>query len=144
MGLAAVFSGEDILLFNRKKKNKLMSAKGGVAASSYLLQEGIPTIDKYSGFPVEPVIYAVGTHDVGGFFRVHESKNELESLNAPGMSFSCLCLHKLDEPHESYFLDCQEKEHVVNVSRFLCRLAALASARELELVTKMQGGKGNS
>lgn len=131
MGLASFFSGEEILNLNSRQKNKLLSSKGKAPINSYLIQEGIPTIDTYSGYPIEPVIYAVGGKDIGGFFRIHESKNAFESLNAPGMTFSCLCLHKLTEPHEDFFLDCRQKESVVNLSRFLARMAALAAAKEV-------------
>lgn len=132
LGILPVFSGEEVLTLNRRKKNKLLASKGGQVITEYLIQEGIPTADSYSGYPVEPVIYAVGAKDIGGFFRIHESKNELESLNAPGMTFSCLCLHKLNEPHEAMFLDCKSTEEVVSLSRFLARLASLALAKELE------------
>lgn len=130
MGLITVFSGDEILNLNRRKMNKLSSTKGGAVTTDYLIQEGVPTVDFYSGYPIEPVIYVVGRRDVGGFFRIHPEKSGLESLNAPGMDFYCLCLHKLDEPHESYFLDCTQKEQVVSLSRFLARLDALAVAIE--------------
>lgn len=132
LGLLPVFSGEDILRLNRKQRNKLLSLRGGIKGHEYLIQEGIPTADFYSEHPIEPVIYVVGREPVGGFFRIHESKNQLESLNAPGMTFSCLCLHKLDEPHEEFFLRCHEKESVVLLSQFLTRLAALAASMELK------------
>lgn len=131
LGLLPVFSGDDVLKLNRKQQNKLTSAKHNKDITTYLIQEGVPTQDFYSGYPLEPVIYAVGFEDIGGFFRIHESKNQWESLNAPGMSFSCLCLHKLDQPHEQYFVDCCEKESVVSVSRFLTRIACIAAAMEL-------------
>lgn len=131
MGLTSVFSGDEILGMGRRRKNKLLSSKRKIPVDSFLIQEGIPTVDFYSGYPIEPVIYVVGKKPVGGFFRVHESKNQLESLNAPGMSFSCLCMHKLDEPHETRFIDCQEKESVVEVSMLLAQLAALAASQEV-------------
>ena len=130
MGLITVFSGDEILHLNRRKLNKLAATKGGASSTDYLIQEGIPTVDFYSGFPIEPVIYVVGRKDVGGFFRIHPEKSGLESLNAPGMDFYCLCLHKLAEPHESYFLDCAQKEEVLTLSRFLARLDSLAVAIE--------------
>ncbi|MBI4410940.1 MAG: glutamate--cysteine ligase [Deltaproteobacteria bacterium] len=130
LGILILYSGEEILTLNRRQKNKLLSSKGTTPTDSFLIQEGIPTIDAYSGYPIEPVIYVVGKTDVGGFFRFHETKNEYENLNSPGMAFSCLCLHKLTEPHEEYFLDCRQKESVVALSRFLARVAALAAAQE--------------
>lgn len=130
MGVVSVSSGDEVLALNRKKRKKLGSLKGKLESDSFLIQEGIPTIDQYSGFPIEPVIYAVGKNPVGGFFRIHETKNMYESLNAPGMSFSCLCLHKLDEPHEKMFINCCEKDSVVKLSNFLTRIACLAAASE--------------
>ncbi len=132
MGISTVEEGAEVLSLNRRHRNKLLSAKGGASVTSFLIQEGIPTADFYSEHPIEPVIYVVGKKDIGGFFRIHESRNQFESLNAPGMSFSCLCLHKLTEPHEEIFLDCRKKEEVVIVSRFLARLSSLATAREYQ------------
>lgn len=135
LGLLPVFSGDEILSLNRRKRNRLLSSKEGNQTADFFIQEGIPTVDFYSGYPIEPVIYGVGKRIIGGFFRIHESKNEMESLNAPGMTFSCLCLHKLDEPHEEYFLDCKEKEEVVQLSQLLARLAALALSEEQVMST---------
>lgn len=130
LGVTSVFSGEDVLNLNRKKRFKLFAAKEGVQNMNFIIQEGIPTHDAYSEFPIEPVIYGVGKTAVGGFFRIHETKTAYESLNSPGMSFSCLCLHKLDEPHEAPFICCDSKEDVILGSRFLARLASLAAACE--------------
>ena len=130
LGVTSVFSAEEVLNLNRKKRQKLFAAKNGGQNRDFIIQEGIPTHDSYSEFPIEPVIYGVGKVPVGGFFRIHETKTAYESLNSPGMSFSCLCLHKLDEPHEAPFICCQSKEDVVLGSRFLARLASLAAALE--------------
>lgn len=130
MGLMTLTSAEDVLSLSRRKRNKLLSAKSSEKPTEFILQEGIPTADFYSGYPIEPVIYAVGKDPIGGFFRLHESKDAFESLNSPGMSFSCLCLHKLNQPHEEYFIDCKQKERVVRMAYFLTRLASLAAARE--------------
>ena len=131
LGLTWVNSGEEVLQLNRKKRNKLFATKAGNQSEQFIVQEGIPSYDSYSGFPIEPVIYGVGKEAIGGFFRIHEKKGPYESLNSPGMSFSCLCLHKLDEPHESDFINCKSKEELVIGSRFLAKLAALAAAKEV-------------
>lgn len=130
LGMVNVMSGEELLALNRKKRSKLFSAKSGTQTEQFLLQEGIPTADTYSNFPIEPVMYGIGKHAVGGFFRIHEGKNQYESLNAPGALFSCLCLHKLDEPHESDFINCKTKADLVKGSYLLARFAALAAAME--------------
>lgn len=130
MGLMAIQDPEEVLQLNRRNRNKLLSAKGGNITSSFLIQEGIPTADFYSGYPIEPVIYMVGLEPVGGFFRMNPHRDSQSSLNARGMIFSCLCLHKIDEPHEESFLNCEEKEALVQISRVLARIDALAAAQE--------------
>lgn len=136
MGIMTVTSGAELMELNRRQKNKLLSSKGGSTIESFLIQEGVPTRDQYSGYPIEPVIYCIGKKDVGGFFRLHETKNEFESLNAPGMSFSCLCLHKLDEPHEEQFLDCQQKKGLADMAGLLARLSLIAIAMEAKQTEK--------
>jgi glutamate--cysteine ligase len=136
LGIVTVSSAEEISAMNRKKRGKLFSTKAGNQTNRFLVQEGLPTVDTYSGFPLEPVIYGVGRLPVGGFFRLHEGKDPFESLNAPGMSFSCLCLHKLDEPHEEYFLNCKDKQRLVCGAKFVTRFAALAAALEANKLEK--------
>lgn len=130
LGVLPIRNGEELLQLNRKQREKLFAKKGSNQINRFFLQEGVVTADTYSGFPVEPVIYGVGAQAVGGFFRFHSEKDAFESLNAPGMDFSCLCLHKLSEPHEIFFMQCDEKENLVTAAKFLVRFAALAAARE--------------
>jgi glutamate--cysteine ligase len=132
LGVISVNSVDELLKLNRKQRQKLFSGKAGLRPQSFLIQEGIPTADTYSDFPIEPVIYGIGKKAVAGFFRIHEGKNRFESLNSPGMSFSCLCLHKLDELHEAAFINCCEKERLVSVSKAISRFAALAAAKEAQ------------
>ncbi|HCU23741.1 MAG TPA: glutamate--cysteine ligase [Deltaproteobacteria bacterium] len=135
MGLVEVMQPEEILTMNRRTRNKLLSAKGGTKNgnrhSNFLVQEGIPTADFYSGFPIEPVIYMVGFQVVGGFFRMNAERDAFSSLNTRGMAFACLCLHKIDEPHEGDFLRCAEKQNLVSLASVMARLAALAAAQEM-------------
>jgi len=132
MGVSDISQPEEVLQMNRRLRNKMLSAKGGQKVNSFLIQEGIPTGDFYSGIPIEPVIYMVGHQVVGGFFRMNSERDAMSSLNARGMEFSCLCLHKLDEPHEVNFLNCAEKENLVRLSTVMARLAALASSLEMK------------
>ncbi len=132
MGLMEVMQSNDILTMNRRERNKLLSAKGGGKSDSFLIQEGIPTADFYSSYPIEPVIYMVGFQVVGGFFRMNGERDAYASLNARGMEFACLCLHKLDEPHEGVFLNCAEKSHLVSMATVMARIAALAAALEMK------------
>ena len=120
LGVTHIDSGASLLAMNRRTRNKLESSKGGRRVSEYLLQEGIPTADFYLGKPLEPIVYLVGGYPIGTFFRIHVEKNEMESLNTPGMSFACLCLHKVEEQDELY-----------TVASFLGRVASLAAVCEL-------------
>ncbi len=121
LGITHIDSGRRFIEMNRKTRNKLESAKGGYKVSEYLLQEGLPTADFHKGRPIEPVVYLVGGEAVGTFFRVHDQKNELENLNTPGMSFTCLCSHKVES-----------LDHLFLVTAFLGRVASLAAALELK------------
>lgn len=136
MGLIDIYHPDEIRRMNRKTRNKLLSSKGGIKTNSFLIQEGIPTADHYSGLPIEPVIYMIGFKAVGGFFRMNAEKDTYTSLNARGMIFSCLCLHKIDEPHEEYFLNCAEKKNLVTLSKTMAQLAAITAAREYQLLVK--------
>ncbi len=136
LGITHVESGHEIMEINRRTRNKLESSKGGLVVNSYLLQEGIPTADFYNGKPIEPVVYLVGGKPIGTFFRIHDSKNEMENLNSPGMSFACLCLHKLDASQKKYHLTCGDKEQLLTVSSFLGQIATLAASTELKKILK--------
>ncbi len=130
MGMAYFISGQELLNMSRRMRSKLSASKGGNTVDRYLIQEGIVTADFYSGYPIEPVIYMAGSQEIGGFFRINEEKDEWSSLNTKGMAFSCLCLHKMDEPHEGPFLNCVEKANLVKMSFKIAKIAALAAARE--------------
>ncbi len=137
MGVTHIDSGDAFLKLNRKTKNKLESSKGGSKVSEYLLQEGIPTADLYRGKPIEPVVYLVGGENVGTFFRIHEEKNELENLNAPGMAFACLCFHKVKPSAngKTYQLSYENRDQLFTVACLLGRIASLASVLELKAAT---------
>lgn len=136
MGMAYFTNGQEILELSRRTRSKLSSAKGGGNIDRYMIQEGIVTADFYSGYPIEPVIYMAGSQEIGGFFRLNEEKDEWSSLNTKGMAFSCLCLHKMNEPHEGPFLNCVEKANLVKMSFKIAKIAALAAAREASVSTE--------
>lgn len=126
LGMTHIDSGASLLAMNRRTRNKLESSKGGRRVSEYLLQEGVPTADFYLSKPLEPVVYLVGGEPIGTFFRIHGEKNEMESLNTPGMSFACLCLHKVEE-----------RDDLFTIASLLGRVASLAAACELEATKPM-------
>ena len=107
--------------------------KGGAPVTKAIIQEGVysfETIAKTKAV-AEPVVYLIGRHVVGGFYRVHENRGPNENLNAPGMNFQPLAFK---EPCQAPSNGDEEATHHVN--RFytygvVSRLAFLAAAREL-------------
>ena len=84
MGIIQVKSIDDIITINRKQRTKMTKTKGGNTLNSVILQEGIYSNEKLStpNEVVEPVIYSFGSNLVGGFYRVHQDKNNSENLNS--------------------------------------------------------------
>ena len=93
----------------------MTASKGKQSITKVILQEGIYTTEKWNAGIAEPVIYMIGEHVVGGFYRVHADKGATDNLNAPGMFFE-----QLDSVEYPRF-------YVYSV---IARLAALAAARE--------------
>lgn len=96
MGVTQVTSGDDVLSWNNKMRQKMRRGKGGAKITELILQEGIPSsITDDEGLTAEPVIYLVGHQLVGGFLRTHSLKSERDNLNAPGAVFKRLCITDL-------------------------------------------------
>lgn len=129
MGVVMVQSGEELLNLNRKQRNKMTQSKGNKKIERVILQEGVPTWESWQtdDAVAEPVIYMIGHHVIGGFYRVHTGRGPNENLNAPGMHFEPLAFAKpCNYPQAD---DCQNRFYVYGV---IARLAALAAARELD------------
>lgn len=128
MGIMMVHSGSELLTLNRKQRNKMTKGKGNRAIEKVILQEGVPTLECWQEKEAvaEPVVYMIGEHVIGGFYRVHTKKGPYENLNAPGMHFEPLAFAKpCNYPKAN---DCQNRFYIYGV---IARLAALAAAREL-------------
>jgi glutamate--cysteine ligase len=113
MAVMMVQSLDDLKSLNRKQKNKMSIGKGKQAISKMILQEGIPTIEKWGSAVSESVIYNIGQTTVGGFNRVHPNKSALDNLNSPGMHFSPM--------HDISYID-----------TVISRLAQLAARLEIQ------------
>jgi glutamate--cysteine ligase len=83
----------------------------------------------------EPVVYLIGRHVVGGFYRVHAQKRKDENLNAPGMHFEPLAFvktcHRPTQP--SLTDECENRFYAYGV---IARLALVAAAREQAEIIK--------
>lgn len=129
MAVMTIKDPEEIRSLNKKQRSKMTSSKGGQAVTSVIVQEGVytyETIGKEKAV-AEPVVYMIGRHVVGGFYRVHQARGKDENLNAPGMNFEPLAFAEVGS--------CPGKTQEDN--RFysygvIARLAALAAAREIK------------
>ncbi|MCX7125245.1 MAG: glutamate--cysteine ligase, partial [Gammaproteobacteria bacterium] len=135
MAVMMIKDAKELLQLNRKQRNKMGSLKGGSAVTKVILQEGVYTFETVGdeNSVAEPVVYHIGRHVVGGFYRVHKDRGVDENLNAPGMDFQPLAFAK-----NCHVPPCGKHNinKVEDVNRFYAygvvgRLAMVAAAREL-------------
>ncbi len=137
MSVMSVHHPEELLHLNRKQRSNMSSRKGSQKVTQVLVQEGVYSIERVNNQAVaEPVVYLLGQFVVGGFYRVHQSRLENQSLNTPGMYFTPMTLNpnQLEPYHLPKTQTMMNRFYVYGV---VARLAALAAAREVML----SGGK---
>lgn len=131
MGIMSVKSADEVRGLNRKKRNKMSVIKEGQQVSEVILQEGVYTFESINNAVAEPVVYMMDHFVIGGFYRVHTSRDADENLNAPGAHFVPLAFEK-----PCTLPDCAGAPDTVP-NRFyaygvIARLALLAAAIEIE------------
>ncbi|MEJ2106532.1 MAG: glutamate--cysteine ligase [Acidiferrobacteraceae bacterium] len=132
MGIMMVRSVDEVRQLSRKQRTKMARIKEGQSVSEVIIQEGVYSFETWAqtNAVAEPVVYMIGHHVVGGFYRVHTDRGPNENLNAPGMHFEPLAFEEpctTPDPNRS---------PDANPNRFyaygvISRLALLAAAREL-------------
>lgn len=129
MAVMMIQEPEDLLTLNRKERTRMASIKGGREVTQVIIQEGVHTFETWgeTQSSAEPVIYMIGKHVVGGFYRVHAGKGVDENLNAPGMNFEPLAFAKSCNNPEDEIESCANRFYAYGV---IARLALLAAARE--------------
>lgn len=130
MAVMTVENTDMLLSLNRKQRTRMSAGKGGVAVNKVILQEGVYTFETAGdeGAVAEPVVYMMGRHVIGGFYRAHKGRGTNENLNTPGMDFLPIPFQTgcntprvcQDGPNDRFYL-----------YGVIARLAALAAAREL-------------
>ncbi len=131
MGIMTVKSAEEVRGLNRKKRNKMSVIKEGQQVTEVIIQEGVYTFESINNAVAEPVVYMMDHFVIGGFYRVHTSRDADENLNAPGAHFVPLAFEK-----PCTLPDCTGAPDTIP-NRFyaygvVARLALLAAAIELE------------
>jgi glutamate--cysteine ligase len=130
MGIMTVKDPSEVRGLNRKQRNKMAVVKEGLEVHEVLVQEGVYSFENVNDAVAEPVVYMIDHFVVGGFYRVHSSRGQDQSLNAPGMQFVPLAFEKpcyspdLDDP------DCPPNRFYAY--GVIARLALVAAALELE------------
>ena len=130
MGIMTVRDPSEVVGLNRKQRNKMAVVKEGLAVSSVIIQEGVPTFESIHDAIAEPVVYMIDRFVVGGFYRVHTERGKDENLNAPGarfvpLAFEAPCIPDLAEP-----AGCPPNRFYAY--GVVARLAQLAAAIEVE------------
>jgi glutamate--cysteine ligase len=131
MGVMMVNSPEEIKNLNRKERTKMSVGKGKQKITNVIIQEGVYTFESVGSnhAVAEPVVYMIGQHVVGGFYRVHTQKGPTENLNAPGMHFEPLAfVCPCNAPEFNQQTNCETNRFYAY--GVIARLAALAAAME--------------
>lgn len=130
MSVMMVRSGQELLQLNRKQRTAMAATKGSQRLKRVIIQEGIYTFESMpNGAVAEPVVYLIGEHVIGGFYRVHQSRGVDENLNAPGMHFEPLAfVTDCSHPCSQNATELPNRFYVYGV---MARLAALAAAHEV-------------
>lgn len=130
MGVMVIKDAQELVGLNRKQRTKMNASKGGHTVTAAIIQEGVYSFETWGDQQAvaEPVVYMIGRHVIGGFYRVHQGRGADENLNAPGMNFEPLafansCQHSNDDNPNRFY-----------TYGVIARLAALAAAREMQAV----------
>ena len=87
MGVMMLNNVEEVENLNKAGRNKLDSIKAGVKNTSFVIQEGVPSLINIDNNPAELVSYGFNLKPCDFFYRYHPDKDSNNSLNAPGARF---------------------------------------------------------
>lgn len=125
MAVWQVHSGQEILQINKKDRNKMNMLKGSILNTQVMIQEGVPTIDTIDNKIAEPLIYLINGQIAANLFRVNDSRNQKNSLNAANASF-----YDLQDLENNQIEIGLSKDKITKIYQLIAQLAALASAIE--------------
>ena len=130
-GVMTVHDACEVAALTKRERVKMNDAKDGLEVHDVIVQEGVHTFERVENAVAEPVVYMIDRYVVGGFYRVHDSRDRDQNLNAPGMHFVLLGFEHTSLP------DAHAKPGVAVPNRFymygvVARLGLLAASVELE------------
>lgn len=126
-------SGQEVLNIKHKERIKMRRGKGGAPVTSVIIQEGVPTRDRFGECYVEPVIYMIGGEVVGGFLRENCRVSPKDNFNTLGMTFTRPCLHGLEEDEATR--RCKrlaQPDYFPMIYDVISRIASLAAGYEIK------------
>lgn len=135
MAIHHIEKPEEIMDMNRRTRNKLSIGKGKRPVTDVIIQEGVPTIERFKGLTGEPVIYLVGNRAAGGFFRLNAEEDRKGNLNKGEMKFTKLCFHEMFG-YENNFPDC-DLECLEDLYFKIAEIASIASGMEMLEIEKL-------
>lgn len=137
MAVMSIQDPEELRHLNRKQRTRMSARKNSQEVNKVIIQEGVHTFETWgeNKATAEPVVYMIGQHVVGGFYRVHSERQITENLNAPGMQFEPLAF---ENPCNNPDYQCKQE---CDANRFyaygiIARLAALAAALEIQALNE--------
>ncbi|CAH2802843.1 MAG: Glutamate--cysteine ligase (EC, divergent, of Alpha- and Beta-proteobacteria type [uncultured Caballeronia sp.] len=130
-GVMTVHDASEVAALTKRERAKMNDAKEGLQVHDVIVQEGVHTFERVENAVAEPVVYMIDRYVVGGFYRVHESRECDQNLNTPGMQFVPLGFEHTALP------DTHAKPGAAPPNRFymygvVARLGLLAASVELE------------
>jgi glutamate--cysteine ligase len=130
MAVMMIKDVKELEALNRKQRTRMSTLKGGAPVTRAIIQEGVYSFETVEPEEAvaEPVVYMIGRHVAGGFYRVHEGRRPDENLNAPGMNFKPLAFVEPCQRRSADSKECVNRFYLYGV---VSRLAALAAAREM-------------
>lgn len=133
MAVMMIDSPEQLLSLNRKQRSKMSRSKGGAEVSKVIIQEGVHSFETLGqeDAVAEPVLYTLGRHVIGGFYRIHKGRGPRENLNAPGMDFQPMPIAP-----RCHLTATQAGDQRLYIYGIIARLALLAAAKELAALTE--------
>jgi glutamate--cysteine ligase len=130
-GVMTVHDASEVAALTKRERTRMNDAKEGLQVHDVIVQEGVHTFERVENAVAEPVVYMIDRYVVGGFYRVHDSRERDQNLNAPGMHFVPLGFEHTALP------DAHAKPGAAPPNRFymygvVARLGLLAASVELE------------
>ncbi|KMY86376.1 Glutamate-cysteine ligase, divergent, of Alpha- and Beta-proteobacteria type [Candidatus Paraburkholderia calva] len=130
-GVMTVHDASEVAALTERERAKMNDTKEGLQVHDVIVQEGVHTFERVENAVAEPVVYMIDRYVVGGFYRVHDSRERDDNLNVPGMHFVPLGFEHTALP------DAHAKPGAAPPNRFymygvVARLGLLAASVELE------------